>query len=115
MGIFTFLLNLRSIPAQCVFRAPLLEWIYRQGSTDFPVSMLLPPENSREGCSSMSTITTNQAVPLAAPYRRKIGKVTFEVSSFGSPQATSTAEDLLLGMLEARVTREEFGEEAQSA
>ena len=63
----------------------------------------------------MSTITTNQAVPLAAPYRRKIGKVTFVVSSFGNPQATGTAEDLILGMLEAKVTQEDFGEEVQSA
>ena len=63
----------------------------------------------------MNAITTNQAVPLAAPYRRKIGKVTFEVSSFGNPQATSTAEDLLLGMLEAKVAQADFGEEARSA
>ena len=63
----------------------------------------------------MNAITTNHAVPLAAPYRRKIGKVTFVVSSFGNPQATGTAEDLILGMLEAKVTQEDFGEEAQSA
>ena len=63
----------------------------------------------------MNAITTNQAVPLSAPYRRKIGKVTFVVSSFGNPQAASTAEDLILGMLEAKVTQEDFGEEAKSA
>ena len=63
----------------------------------------------------MNAITTNQAVPLAAPYRRKVGKVTFVVSSFGNPQTTSTAEDLILGMLKAKVTQEGFGEEAQSA
>ena len=62
----------------------------------------------------MNAITTNHAVPLAAPYRRKVGKVTFGVSSFGNPQATSTAEDLILGMLKAKVTQEGFGEEAQS-
>ena len=61
----------------------------------------------------MNAITTHQAIPLAAPYRRKIGKVTFEVSTFGNPQATSTAEDLLLGMLEAKATQENFGEEAR--
>lgn len=33
----------------------------------------------------MDAITTNQAVPLAAPYRRKIGKVTFVVSSSSTP------------------------------
>ena len=63
----------------------------------------------------MNAITTNQAVPLAAPYRRKIGKVTFVVSSFGNPQTTSTAEDLILGMLKAKVTQENFGEGAKSA
>ena len=62
----------------------------------------------------MNAITNNHAVPLAAPYRRKVGKVTFVVSSFGNPQATSTAEDLILGMLKAKVTQEGFGEEAQS-
>ena len=77
--------------------------------------MLLSSESSREGCSFVNTITTNRASPLAAPYRRKIGKVTFEVSSFGNLQATGTAEDLILGILEAKVTREDFGEEAQSA
>ena len=63
----------------------------------------------------MSTITTNRVSPLAAPYRRKIGNVTFEVSAFGNPQATDTAEDLLLGMLEAKVAQEDFEEEAKSA
>ena len=63
----------------------------------------------------MNAITTNQAVPLATPYRRKIGKVTFVVSSFGNPQAADTAGDLILGMLEEKVRQENFGEEAQSA
>ena len=63
----------------------------------------------------MNAITTNQAIPLAAPYPRKIGKVTFVVSSFGNPQAKSTAEDLLLGMLEAKVAKESIGKEAQDA
>lgn len=63
----------------------------------------------------MNTITTNRASPLAASYRRKIGNVTFEVSAFGNPQATGTAEDLLLSMLKAKVTQENFGEEAKSA
>ncbi len=63
----------------------------------------------------MSAITTKEAIPLAAPYRRKIGNVTFVVSSFGNVQTKSTAEDLLLGMLEAKVRQERTGEEAQSA
>ena len=63
----------------------------------------------------MNAITTKQAVPLAAPYARKVGKVTFVVSSFGNPQTKSTAEDLLLGMLKAKVMQESIEEEAQSA
>lgn len=63
----------------------------------------------------MSAITTKEAIPLAAPCRRKIGNVTFVVSSFGNPQAKSTAEGLLLGLLEAKVMQESIGEEAQSA
>ena len=63
----------------------------------------------------MNAITTNHAVPLAAPYRRKVGKVSFVVSSFCNPLATSTAEDLILGMLEAKVMQKDFGEVAQSA
>ena len=63
----------------------------------------------------MNAITTKQAVPLAAPYARKVGKVTFVVSSFGNPQSKSTAKDLLLGMLEAKVAKESIGKEAQDA
>ena len=63
----------------------------------------------------MSAITTKEAIPLAAPYQCKIGNVTFVVSSFGNPHAKSTAENLLLGMLEAKVMQESIGEEAQSA
>ena len=64
----------------------------------------------------MSTITTTmQAVPLAAPYRRRIGKVTFEISSFGNPNSTNTAQDLLLRMLEAKVAQAGVGKEAESA
>ena len=63
----------------------------------------------------MNTITTNRASPLAASYRRKIGNVTFEVSAFGNPRATDTVEDLLLGMLEAKVAQKDFGKEAKSA
>jgi len=63
----------------------------------------------------MSAITTKEAIPLAAPYQRKIGNITFVVSSFGNVQTKSTAEDLLLGMLEAKVMQERTGEEAQSA
>lgn len=63
----------------------------------------------------MSAITTKEAIPLAAPYQRKIGNVTFVVSSFGNPRAKSTAEGLLLGMLEAKLMQETIEKEAQSA
>lgn len=46
------------------------------------------------------------AVPLAESYQRKVGKVTFVVSSFGNANATETAPEMILRMLEERVKRE---------
>ena len=46
------------------------------------------------------------AVPLAEPYRHKVGKVMFVVSSFGNPNATETAPEMILRMLEEQVKRE---------
>lgn len=40
---------------------------------------------------------------IAEPYKRKIGKVTFIVSSFGNPKATKTADELILQMLESNI------------
>ena len=51
-------------------------------------------------------ILTVDAVPIATPYKRKIGKVTFVVSSFGNPKATNTAQQMLLRLLEEKVTRQ---------
>ena len=51
-------------------------------------------------------VPPTDAVPLAAPYQRKVGKVTFVVSSFGNPKATDTAQQLLLRLLEEMVTQE---------
>ena len=45
------------------------------------------------------------AIPLTAPYRHKIGKVTFEVYSFGNPKAADTAQQMILRMLEEQVKR----------
>jgi hypothetical protein len=54
------------------------------------------------------------AVPLAEPYRRKIGRATFQVSSFGDPQASETGQQLLLRMLEQQVTQNEiFGNQEE--
>ena len=44
------------------------------------------------------------AVPLAAPYQREIGNVTFVVSSFGNPKAADSAKRLILRLLEERAT-----------
>ena len=51
-------------------------------------------------------IPTVDAVPLAAPYQRKVGKVTFVVSSFGNAKATDTAQQMLLRLLEEQVKRQ---------
>lgn len=40
---------------------------------------------------------------LTKPYKRKIGNVTFIISSFGNPNAKNTAEDLILQILENRI------------
>lgn len=42
---------------------------------------------------------------LAEPYKRKIGNVTFAVSSFGNINTKITAEKLLLKMLEQKIER----------
>lgn len=43
--------------------------------------------------------------PLAEPYKRKIGNVTFVVSSFGNADTKVTAEKLMLKMLEQKIER----------
>jgi hypothetical protein len=48
------------------------------------------------------------AIPLAEPYCCKIGQVTFQVSSFGNPQASETGQQLLLRMLEQKVMENKF-------
>ena len=44
-----------------------------------------------------------RAVPIGNAYRRKCGKVTFIVSSFGNPDTKQTADDLILSMLKNKV------------
>ena len=62
----------------------------------------------------MNEIAVKQAVPMAAPYHRKIGKVIFQVSAFGNPQAKETGQEMILRMLENKVLneRQERKEEA---
>ena len=46
------------------------------------------------------------ALKLSEPYKKNIGKVTFQVSSFGNLQGENTAQQLILNMLEAKVKQE---------
>ena len=41
-------------------------------------------------------------VKLSEPYRNKIGKVTFQISSFGNKQSSVTAQQLIIQMLEQK-------------
>ena len=43
---------------------------------------------------------------MAAPYQRKIGKVIFQVSAFGNPQAKETGQEMILRMLETKLSFE---------
>lgn len=43
---------------------------------------------------------------LAKPYERKIGKVTFVISSYGNGNTVKTSGDLILQILESRVSEE---------
>ena len=42
---------------------------------------------------------------LAEPYKKNIGKITFQVTSFGSSQSNHTAQQLLLQILEAKLNQ----------
>ena len=44
-----------------------------------------------------------RAAPIGHAYRRKCGKITFIVSSFGNPDTKQTADDLILSMLKNKV------------
>ena len=60
--------------------------------------------------------TAPNAVHLSAPYRKNIGKVTFEVSAFGNPNGTETAQHLMVRLMEHSVTENaEKMEEGESA
>lgn len=61
----------------------------------------------------ISAIVTTNAQPLAAPYKHKIGKVCFQVSSFGNPRASDTAQQLILRMLEGKITQEQKEKEME--
>lgn len=44
-----------------------------------------------------------RAAPIGNAYRKKCGKVTFIVSSFGNPNTKQTADDLIISMLKNKV------------
>ena len=46
-----------------------------------------------------------QAVMLAAPYQRQVGKVTFEVTAYADAAANQTAEQMLLHLLERQIEK----------
>ena len=48
-----------------------------------------------------------QAVMLAAPYRRQVGKVTFEVTAYADAAANQTAEQMLLHLLERQIEKKQ--------
>ena len=58
----------------------------------------------------MNEIAVKHAVPMAAPYQRKIGKVFFQVSAFGNPQAKETGQEMILRMLETKLSFEKRDE-----
>ena len=64
----------------------------------------------------MSNITQNR-IQLSAPYRKTIGKVTFQVSAFGNQNGTETAQKMMVRLLERNAAEyqlctEEEGEDA---
>lgn len=50
--------------------------------------------------------TETPTLKLAEPYKKHIGKVTFQVTSFGNPQGRNTAQQLIMQMLETKVIQE---------
>ena len=55
----------------------------------------------------MGNTEVKEAQLLAEPYRKKIGRVTFQVSSFGNDKSNETAQQLILRMLADQVARTE--------
>jgi len=54
----------------------------------------------------MTTTQEIQEQRLSEPYQKKIGKVTFRVSSYSCSKSTSTAEQLLLDLMADRLLKE---------
>ncbi|MFR0838525.1 MAG: hypothetical protein ACLSHA_08230 [Neglectibacter timonensis] len=60
----------------------------------------------------MTAIAKTKSTPLrlAEPYKKNIGKVTFQVSSFGNLQGKNTAQQLIIQMLEGKMKQEKCGD-----
>ena len=52
------------------------------------------------------TTSINPAPVLTETYDHKIGKVTFRVSSFGNPNGTQTAQQMLLDLMVSQVKKQ---------
>lgn len=42
---------------------------------------------------------------LSKPYRRKIGRTTFQISSFGNSLTDKSGQDLLFGLIETEIDK----------
>ena len=74
---------------------------------DFRAAAKIPRKIKGRGLSmAKNDAVFTDAVPLASPYRRKIGKTLFVVSAFGNPKSADTAERLILRLLTEQVTRD---------
>ena len=63
------------------------------------------PDSSERGVR-MKNEPVKENMLLEPAYRNKIGKMTFVVSAYGNPKGKETAEDMLLHLMEERVTEE---------
>ena len=62
-------------------------------------------------------MNNTDSVRLSEPYMKKSGRTTFLVSSFGNSKGTETAQQLLVRLMENRVTKNNltFDKEDKSA
>ena len=72
----------------------------RSRKRNFRAAAKIPQKIKERGLSmAKNNAVLTDAVPLAVPYRRKIGKTTFVVSAFGNPKSADTAQRMILRLL----------------
>ncbi len=61
----------------------------------------------------------DNCIPIAEPYEKSVGKVTYVVSAFGNAKAQHTADEMIMRMLENKIlngkeglTNGEYGKRA---